>query len=200
MSAPLNYQPAHLARPLLPVAWHARTRNFLEDVDTASALFCPEIKVLVVEQADGVLLLSAAMPADVDDDTHDLVSAMCGRGMDATAFDCVVCGEIGPVFQRLNSSLFQRLCCEEHCMMDPILVQKNLMSKLRSPWRTRPKFTAMERMLSSDCAARAATNLATRYDSPRLRQIIAEANALRARISVAQIADSPKSQLSTGGE
>ena len=184
MSAPLNYQPAHLARPLLPVAWHARTRNFLEDVDTISAIFESEINVMVIEQVDGELLLSAEMPGDIDDETHDLVSNMCARGMDATAFICVVCGEIGPCFQRLNSSLFQRLCCEEHCRMDPLFVLRGRMRPLRSPWRHGRKLNTFQRIATNARAEKAAMDLARRYDSPQLRQFIAEASSLRARIEV----------------
>lgn len=190
-----EFQPAHLARPLLPLAWHARTRIFLDDVDTLSAVLGIEIRVLVVEQDDGEIHLSALSLGEGDNEIDGLISTMCSRVRDATAYICVVCGELGECYQKYSIPM-HRICCVEHCSMNPVLVRCGPMLAARSPWRKRLQMSSTMRMATSQRAYSAALSFFDRHNFPRLGQLLAEADALRARIAVDQITNSAaKSQV-----
>ena len=90
----VTFCPAHLARPLLPLAWHARTRTFLDDIATISAIYDVEIYVRVMEKLDGDLLASASMPRDVTEEVHSFESSACAHENDVVPFFSVICGEV----------------------------------------------------------------------------------------------------------
>lgn len=118
----MHYQPPHLARPLLPVAWHQRTRQCLDDIATISALFGVEINVHVVEKRDSDLLVSAVMPHDVTEEVQTFVSSVCARANMVMPFLCAVCGEIETCAHRIHNGA-SRWLCREH-MNIPLLSVK----------------------------------------------------------------------------
>jgi len=179
---PNLYRQPHLTRPTLPLAWHPRIRIFCEDVDTMSAVLDIEIRVLIVESETGELSVSA-LAQKGDDETRNLLRKMCDRVMDAMAYVCVVCGELGECYQIHRSALLL-VCCVAHLESHTISIRRGPMSPVISPWRRHQKMSSLTRIATNKRAASAALSFYDRHNAPFFGQILAEAEAARARIAV----------------
>jgi hypothetical protein len=183
----MHYHPPHLVRPLLPVAWHHLTRQCLDDIATISAIFDVEILVHVAEKRDSDLLISAVMPHDITDEVQSFVSSVCARANEVVPYLCAVCGEIESCAQR-NHNGASRWLCREHMSIPLLSVTTDYLPPALSPW-LRATAGAVELMARYEPADAAARALARRYNSPRVQQVIGQADALRARIAINEITD-----------
>ena len=177
-----QHQPPHMVRPLLPVAWHPRTRQFLGDIETISALYGVEINVLVRENRDGDLLVSASIPHDVSGEVHAFVSAVCARTNEIVPFLCAICGEVNSCAQRMHNGC-SRWLCRQHMNLPLVCIKTEYLKPVQSPWLRSPA-GAIDLMAVSRRAKNATQALAKRYNLPFVRQSIARADALRAQISI----------------
>ena len=174
---------AHKVRPLLPVAWHARVRTFCEDADTLSAVLEIDIRVRIAEDEFGGLCVSARADKSAAGEARALLQCMCNRAMDSIGYICVICGELGGCYQA-NRSQRLFICCIAHSSRDPASIRRGPMPTIDSPWRGSQKMSALTRIATDERAAGAVLGFYDRHEDPILCQILAGADALRARIAI----------------
>jgi len=74
-----DYPMPHLARPILPAAWHPTVSQCLLDLCAISSIFDVQIRTEIREEKDGGLFFNALTPRETRSDAGTLVHIIAAR-------------------------------------------------------------------------------------------------------------------------